>query len=131
MRCVVHSPNWACDKNPNRDAIFVEHQFGLGDMKRNCMDSKLREPAMMVAGWGLLYGDFFDLYDVAAAFDIPKAQAVQLMNYLRTSDWVDKTVKVRRGLREDEKAPPDPKWEPIQQQLTRLVKLMPSPRGAR
>ena len=23
------------------------------------MDSKLREPALMVAGWGLLYGDFF------------------------------------------------------------------------
>lgn len=108
---------------------------------------------MMVAGWGLLYGDFFDLYDVAAAFEIPSAQAVQLMNYLRTSDWVDKSVKVRRRLREEgkapkrifikvtcihqepaprlEKVPPAPKWEPIQLQLKKLVKLMPSPRGAR
>lgn len=108
---------------------------------------------MAVAGWGLLYGDFFDLYDAAEAFNIPSAQASQLMHYLRTSHWVDKSVRVRRGLREEgkapkrifikvlcihqepaprlEKAPPDPKWEPIQQQLTRLVKLMPSPRGAR
>ncbi len=107
---------------------------------------------MMVAGWGLLYGDFFDLYDVAAAFGIPSAQAVQLMNYLRTSDWVDKTVKVRSGLREEgkapkrifikvlciyqepaprlEKAPPIPKSEPVVRQLTRLVKLMRSPRGS-
>lgn len=117
------------------------------------MDSILREKAMMVAGWGLLYGDFFDLYDIAGAFDIPSAQAVQLMNYLRTSDWVDKSVKVRRGLWEEgkapkrifikvlcihqepaprvEKVPSDPKWKPIQQQLTKLVKFMPSPRGAR
>jgi hypothetical protein len=117
------------------------------------MGSKLRDKSMLVAGWGLLYGDFFDLYDIAAAFDITSAQAGQLMLYLRTSDWVDKIVKVRRGLREEgkapkrifikvlcihqepaprlEKVPPDPKWEPIQQQLTRLVKLMPSPRGAR
>ncbi|WP_411610651.1 hypothetical protein [Aeromonas dhakensis] len=115
--------------------------------------SKLKSPALKVAGWGLLYGDFFDLYDVAAAFDIPSAQAIQLMNYLRTSDWVDKAVKVRRGLREEgkapkrifikvlcihqepaprvEKVPSDPKWKPIQQQLTKLVKFMPSPRGAR
>lgn len=117
------------------------------------MDSKWREPALKVAGWGLLHGDFFDLYDVAEAFDIPSSQAVQLMIYLRTLFWVDKVVKVRFGLREEGKAPkrifikvlcihrePPPrplkvlplsKSEPIQQQLTRLVKFMPSPRGAR
>lgn len=115
------------------------------------MDSKLKPMALQVAGWGLLYGDFFDLYDVSEAFDIPSAQAVQLMKYLRTSDWVDKAVKVRCGLREEgkapkrifikvlcihqepaprlEKVPPDPKWKPIQQQLTKLVKFIPSPRG--
>lgn len=117
------------------------------------MESKLRAHAQRVAGWGLLYGDFFDLYDVSEAFDIPSSQAVQLMNYLRTSDWVEKSVKVRRGLREEGKAPkrifikvlcihqepaprmdrvpPDPKWKPIQQQLTKLVKLIPSPKAAR
>ncbi|WP_279450570.1 hypothetical protein [Aeromonas hydrophila] len=117
------------------------------------MDSKLRAHALQVAGWGLLYGDFFDLYDVAEAFDISSAQAGQLMLYLRTSDWVDKDVKVRRGLREEgkapkrifikvrcihqepaprlEKVPPTPKWKPIQQQLKMLVKLMPSPKQVR
>ncbi|MFQ2403599.1 hypothetical protein ACLHZ5_00350 [Aeromonas media] len=75
------------------------------------------------------------------------------MNYLRTSDWVDKAEKVRRGLREEgkapkrifikmlcihqepaprlEKVPPDSNWKSIQQQLTTLVRFMPSPRGAR
>ncbi|MFQ2273945.1 hypothetical protein [Aeromonas hydrophila] len=117
------------------------------------MESKLRAHAQRVAGWGLLYGDFFDLYDVSEVFDIPSSQAGKLMHYLRTSDWVDKVVKVRRGLREEGKAskrvfikvlcihqepaprldrmPPDPKWKPIQQQLTKLVKLIPSPKAAR
>lgn len=117
------------------------------------MGSRLREKALMVAGWGLVHGDFFDIYDVSEAFHIPSAQAHQLMRYLRTLHWVDKSVRVRCGLREEGKAPkrifikvlcihqepaprldkvpPDPKLEPIQQRLTKLVKFMPSPRGAR
>lgn len=114
------------------------------------MDSRLKAPALQVAGWGLLRGNFFDLYDVAEAFNIPSSQAGQLMLYLRTLHWVDKVVKVRCGLREEGKAPkrvfikvicihpdpparlakvpPTPKSDPIQKQLTELVKLMPSPR---
>jgi len=114
---------------------------------------KLRHDALSVAGWGLLHGDFFDLYDVAETLDIPSSQAGQLMLYLRTLHWVDKVVKVRCGLREEGKAPkrifikvicihqeppprplkvpPPPKSEPVRQQLVRLAKFMPSPRGAR
>lgn len=117
------------------------------------MNARLKEKALMVAGWGLLHGDFFDLYDVSEACDIPSAQACQLMRYLRTLHWVDKSVRVRRGLRDEGKAPkrifikvlcihqepppralketPMPKSEHVMQQLTRLAKFMPSPRGVR
>lgn len=117
------------------------------------MDSVFKIPALKMAGWGLLHGEFFDLYDAAEVLEMPSSQAGQLMYYLRTLQCVELVAEVRGGLKEKgkvpkrifikvlcihqeptprvEKVPPDPKWKPIQQQLTRLVKLMPSPRGAR
>ncbi len=117
------------------------------------MDSKLRSPSLKVAGWGLLHGDFFDLYDIAEVFEIPCDQAGQLMIYLRGLDSVELVAEVRGGLKEKgrapkrifikvlcihpevpprpQKLPPVPKSVSLQQQLTKLVKLMPSPRGAR
>ena len=117
------------------------------------MDSTLKAPALKMAGWGLLHGDFFDLYDVAEVLEIPSGQAGHLMIYLRTLHCVELVAKTCRGLREKGKASkrifikvlcihpdppprpakttPTPKSEPIQQQLTHLVKFMPSPPGSR
>lgn len=117
------------------------------------MDSKLRAPALKMAGWGLLHGDFFDLYDVAEVLEISCGEAGQLMCYLRTLHSVELVSEVRVGQRVEGKvhkrivikvlclhpeAPPRPKRLPqlskaasLQQQLTKLVKFMPSPRGAR
>ncbi|MBL0662674.1 MULTISPECIES: hypothetical protein [Aeromonas] len=113
------------------------------------MNSKLRTPALKIAGWGLLYGDFFDLYDAAEVLEIPSGQAGQLMLYLRRLDSVELVAEVRGGLKEQgrapkrlfikvlcihpeapprpQKLPPAPKSASIQQQLTKLVKLMPLP----
>ncbi|MBV7439043.1 hypothetical protein [Aeromonas sp. sif2416] len=117
------------------------------------MDSKFRAPALKMAGWGLLHGDFFDLNDVAEVLEMPSGEAGQLMYYLRTLHSVELVSEVRLGRKEKGKAhkrivikvlclhpeaPPRPKRLPqlsksasLQQQLTKLVKLMPSPRGAR
>ncbi|HDN9017665.1 TPA: hypothetical protein P2I01_004600 [Aeromonas salmonicida] len=117
------------------------------------MDSKLRAPALKMAGWGLLHDDFFDLDDVAEVLEIPSGEAGQLMYYLRTLHSVELVSEVRVGRKEEGKvykrivikvlciypeAPPRPKRLPqlsksasLQQQLTRLVKFMPSLRGDR
>lgn len=117
------------------------------------MESRLRVPALKMAGWALLHGDFFDLYDVVGVLEIPSGQAGQLMYYMRTLQCLDLAAEVRCGLKEEGKAakrifikvlcihpeapprpqklPPVPKSEPLQQQLTKLVKLMPSQRGVR
>lgn len=117
------------------------------------MDSRLKVPALKMAGWGLLHGDFFDLYDVAEVLEIPTGKAGNLMIYLRTLHSVELVTEVRVGLKEKgkvhkrifikvlcihpeaaprpQKLPPAPKSASIQQQLTKLVKFMPSPRGVR
>lgn len=117
------------------------------------MDSKLRVPALKMAGWALLHGDFFDLDDVAEVLEIPCGEAGQLMYYLRTLPSVELVSEVRVGRKEKGKvhkrivikvlclhseAPPRPKRlqqlsksASLQQQLTKLVKFMPSPQGAR
>ncbi|MFM5718545.1 hypothetical protein [Aeromonas caviae] len=117
------------------------------------MDSKLRAPALKMAGWGLLHGDFFDLYDVVEVLEIPNGQAGDLMIYLRSMKCVELVAEVRIGLNEEgkvhklifikvlcihpeaqprpQKLPPVPKSASLQKQLTKLVKFMPSPRGAR
>ena len=106
-----------------------------------------------MAGWGLLHGEFFDLYDVVEVLEIPSGLAGQLMIHLRTMQSVEFVAEVRVGLKEPgraskrifikvlcihpeasprpQKLPPAPKSASIHQQLTKLVKLMPSPRGAR
>lgn len=117
------------------------------------MDSVLKAPAMRMAGWGLLHGDFFDLYDVVEVLEIPSSQAGDLMIYLRSMKCVELVAEVRRGLKEERKVhkrifikvlcihpetlpspkkeSPEPKSVFLQRQLTQLVKFMPSPRGAR
>ncbi|WKS83376.1 hypothetical protein NHU86_12270 [Aeromonas caviae] len=117
------------------------------------MDSVFKAPALKMAGWGLLHGEFFDLYDVAEVLEIPSGLAGQLMIYLRTMHSVEMVAEVRVGLKEPgraskrifikvlcihpealprpKKEPPVPKSVSLQQQLTQLVKFMPSPRGAR
>lgn len=115
------------------------------------MDSKLKVPALRMAGWGLLHGDFFDLYNVVEVLEISSRRAGQLMYYLRTLQCIELVTDVRGGLREEGKAnkrifikvlcihpdaapspkkvPPMPKSVSLQQQLSELVKFMPSPRG--
>lgn len=116
--------------------------------------STLRPMALKVAGWGLLHGDFFDLHAISGLLDAPDAQAGYVLGYLRTLSFVDTVAETRSCKRElgkrssrrvfikvlaihpepsprTVKEPPEPKWEPVQWQLTRLVKIMPSPRGAR
>ncbi|MFQ2767178.1 hypothetical protein ACK3ZB_10630 [Aeromonas caviae] len=117
------------------------------------MDSRLRAPALKMAGWGLLHGDFFDLYDAAEVLEIPSGLAGQLMIYLCTMHSVEFVAEVRVGLKEPgrankrifikvlcihpealpnpKKMPSVPKSVSLQQQFTKLVKLMPSPWGAR
>lgn len=113
------------------------------------MDSVLKAPALKMAGWGLLHGDFFDLYDVAEVLEIPSGLAGQLMIYLRTMHSVELVAEVRVGLKEEgrahkrifikvlcihpeppSKAPPA-KLNVLRSKLVQLSKVMPSPRGAR
>lgn len=113
------------------------------------MDSRLKAPALKMAGWELLLGDFFDLYDAAEVLEIPSGQAGQLLYYMRRLQCVELVAEVRGGLKEQgrapkrlfikvlcihpeapprpQKLPPAPKSASIQQQLTKLVKLMPLP----
>lgn len=113
------------------------------------MDSRLKAPALKMAGWGLLHGDFFDLYDVAEVLEIPSGLAGQLMIYLRTMRCVELVAEVRVGLKEEgrahkrifikvlcihpeppSKAPPA-KLNVLRSKLVHLSKVMPSPRGVR
>ncbi|UBO74865.1 hypothetical protein [Aeromonas rivuli] len=69
------------------------------------MESKLKSHALKIAGWGLLYGGFFDLYQVAEALKIPNSQAADLMIYLRTLRRVELVAKTCSKLKEKGKAP--------------------------
>ncbi len=84
---------------------------------------------------------------------MPNGQAGEVMIYLRSMKCVELVAEVRRGLKEEKKVhkrifikvlcihpeappkpqklPPAPKSASIQQQLTELVRFMPSPRGVR
>ncbi|MNE57716.1 hypothetical protein D3C80_1527000 [compost metagenome] len=57
-----------------------------------------------MAGWGLLLGDFFDLYDVVEVLEIPSGLAGQLMIYLRSMHSVELLAEVRVGLKEPRRA---------------------------
>lgn len=118
------------------------------------MDSRLKPMALQVAGWGLLYGDFFDLHSISGLLGVSDAVAGDVLVYLRRLSYVETVAETRSCKREPGKRsprrvfikviaihpeppprtvkePPEPKWKPVQQQLARLVKIMPSPRGAR
>lgn len=118
------------------------------------MGSRLKGHALMVAGWGLLHGDFFDLHSISGLLGVSDAVAGDVLVYLRRLSYVETVAETRSCKREPGKRsprrvfikviaihpeppprtvkePPEPKWEPVQQQLARLVKIMPSPRGAR
>ena len=117
------------------------------------MESKLKVPALQVAGWGLLHGDFFDLYDVAEHLLLSVEVAGKVILYLRSFSEVETVAETRSCTREPGKSSthrifikvrsihpektkpvkhlPPPKSEPIQQRLTHLVKFMPLPPGSR
>lgn len=54
-----------------------------------------------MAGWGLLHGDFFDLYDVVEVLEIPSGLAGDLMIYLRNLKCVELVADVRKGLKQE------------------------------
>lgn len=117
------------------------------------MDSKLKDPALKVAGWGLQHGEFFDLHAVMELLQVQSDLASAIIHYLRCLSYVETVAETRSCKREPgkrsshrifikvlcihpeappspKKVPPAPKSASLQQQLTKLVKLMPSPRGA-
>jgi len=114
------------------------------------VDSLLKAPALKMAGWGLLHGDFFDLYDVVEVLEIPSGLAGDLMIYLRNLKCVELVADVRKGLKQEgkvhkrifikvlcihpepapklKKAPSVSKSEQAYHQLIKLHKFMPVPR---
>lgn len=114
------------------------------------MESKLKTPALQVAGWGLLHGDFFDFHEVAERLGIPAEIAREAVVYLRSLRYVDTLAESRSCKREVGKRsskrvfvkvlaihpePPvlshPPRLNVLRSKLARLSKVMPSPRGAR
>ncbi|HDZ8908277.1 TPA: hypothetical protein RUX66_001013 [Aeromonas dhakensis] len=114
------------------------------------MDSKLKPMALQVAGWGLLHGGFFDLHSITGLLGVSDTVASDVIVYLRRLSYIDTVAETRSCRRQPgkrsshrvfikiicihqeqaprlEKVPPDPKWKMIQQQLTKLMKFMPSP----
>lgn len=114
------------------------------------MDSKLKEPALKVAGWGLQHGEFFDLHAVMELLLVQSDLASGIIHYLRCLSYVETVAETRSCKREPEKrsshrifikviaiypAPPSKappaKVDVLRSKLTQLSKVMPSPRGAR
>lgn len=114
------------------------------------MDSKLKPMALQVAGWGLLYGDFFDLHAITGLLGVPDALAGDVMGYLRTLSFVDTIAETRSCKREPSKRSshrvfikvlcihheppsktPPAKVDILHSKLAHLSKVMPSPKVAR
>ncbi|MGL5071307.1 MAG: hypothetical protein ACRC61_08580 [Aeromonas salmonicida] len=114
------------------------------------MDSMLKPMALQVAGWGLLYGDFFDLHIVSALLQVPHDVAGDAVIYLRNLGYVETVAETRSCKREPGKRSshrvfikvlaihPEPlpgsqsfRLNVLRSKLARLSKAMPSPRGAR
>ncbi|MGY3892846.1 hypothetical protein [Aeromonas enterica] len=112
--------------------------------------SVLRPMALQVAGWGMLYGDFFDLHSITSLLGVPDAVAGDVMIYLRTLSYVETVAETRNCKREPGKRSshrvfikviaihPEPlpgsesfKLNVLRSKLARLSKAMPLPRGAR
>ncbi len=114
------------------------------------MDSRLKPMALQVAGWGLLYGDFFDLHSISGLLGVSDRVAGEVLIYLRRLCYVDTVAETRSCKREPGKRSPRRVFikviaihlEPLPElqsfrlnvlrsKLARLSKAMPSPRGAR
>lgn len=114
------------------------------------MESKLKPTALQIAGWGLLYGDFFDFHEVAERLDIPSKAARAAVLYLRSLGNVDTQAETRSCKREPGKRSaqrvfikvlaihPEPvpgsqsfRLNVLRAKITHLSKVMPSPRGVR
>ena len=113
------------------------------------MDSKLKAPALRVAGWGLLYGEFFDLYTVVDLLQVPSDFASDVVHYLRCLPYVETVAETRSCKKEagkslrrifikvvaihpesPRKAPPA-KVDVLHSKLAQLSKNMPLPQGNR
>jgi len=106
------------------------------------MESRLESMALQVAGWGLIHGDFFDLYDVADQLQIPVELAGAVMRHLRCTKYVDTVAETRNCKRESGKhgatrifikvvailPRPPLKLNVLRSKLVRLSKTMPAPR---
>lgn len=114
------------------------------------MDSRLKPMALQVAGWGLLYGDFFDLHSISGLLGVSDRVAGEVLIYLRRLCYVDTVAETRSCKREPGKRSshrvflkvlaihPEPlpgsqsfRLNVLRSTLARLSKAMPSPRGAR
>ncbi|WP_080755602.1 hypothetical protein [Aeromonas hydrophila] len=114
------------------------------------MDSKLKPMALQVAGWGLLYGDFFDLHEITGLLGVSNALAGEVMGYLRTLSFVDTIAETRSCKREPGKRSshrvfikvlcihPEPpsktppaKVDVLRSKLAHLSKVMPLPKSTR
>lgn len=114
------------------------------------MDSRLKPMALQVAGWGLLYGDFFDLHSISGLLGVSDRVAGEVLIYLRRLCYVDTVAETRSCKREPGKRSshrvfikviaihPEPlpgsqsfRLNVLRSKLARLSKAMPSPRGAR
>lgn len=114
------------------------------------MDSKLKAPALKVAGWGLQHGEFFDLHAVMELLQVQSDVASAIVHYLRCLSYVETVAETRSCKREPgkrsshrifikvvaihpeppSKAPPA-KVDVLRSKLAQLSKTMPLPRGAR
>lgn len=112
--------------------------------------STLRPMALRAAGWGLLYGEFFDLYYLAEQLQIPAKVARELVLYLRKVSYVETMAETRSckrelGRRSPQRIfikimaihpePPDSlrpfRLNALRSKLARLSKTMPSPQRDR
>lgn len=114
------------------------------------MDSRLKPMALQIAGWGLLYGDFFDLHSISGLLGVSDAVAGDVLVYLRRLSYVETVAETRSCKREPGKRSPrrvfikviaihpEPlpgsqsfKLNVLRSKLARLSKAMPSPRKMR
>jgi hypothetical protein len=113
------------------------------------MDSRLKPMALQVVGWGLLYGDFFDLHSISGLLGVSDRVAGEVLIYLRRLCYVDTVAEIRSCKREPGKRSshrvfikvlaihPEPpsktppaKVDTLRSKLAHLSKVMPSPKVA-
>jgi hypothetical protein len=113
------------------------------------MDSQLKAPTLRVAGWGLLYGEFFELYTVVDLLRVTSDFASNVVHYLRCLPYVETVAETRSCKKEAGKSqrrifikvvaihPESPRKVPpakvdvLHSKLAQLSKTMPLPQGKR